>query len=113
MMRLPKVNELSSRARNPGTAEWPNVLVVDGRLQAGYNNPEVEKLIEAQSAERDRAKRLKIVGEIERLLVEDGARPIINHGAANTCWQPAVKGIVLQQNSIYNSWRFDTVWLDR
>ena len=83
------------------------------RNYTGYNNPEVEKLIEAQSAELDRVKRLKIVGEIERLLVKDGARPIISHGAANTCWQPAVKGIVLQQNSIYNNWRFDTVWLDR
>ena len=83
------------------------------RNYTGYNKPEVEKLIEAQSAELDRVKRLKIVGEIERLLVKDGARPIISHGAANTCWQPAVKGIVLQQNSIYNNWRFDTVWLDR
>jgi len=98
---------------DPDVNFYENYHSKSDRNYTGYNNPEVEKLIEAQSAERDRAKRLKIVGEIERLLVEDGARPIINHGAANTCWQPAVKGIVLQHNSIYNSWRFDTVWLDR
>ena len=98
---------------DPDVNFYENYHSKSDRNYTGYNNPEVEKLIEAQSAERDRAKRLKIVGEIERLLVKDGARPIISHGAANTCWQPAVKGIVLQQNSIYNSWRFDTVWLDR
>ncbi|MGQ0584098.1 MAG: ABC transporter substrate-binding protein [Reyranella sp.] len=98
---------------DPDVNFYENYHSKSDRNYTGYNNPEVEKLIEAQSAERDRAKRLKIVGEIERLLVKDGARPIISHGVANTCWQPAVKGIVLQQNSIYNNWRFDTVWLDR
>ena len=76
-------------------------------------NPEVDKLIDAQSAETDRDKRKKIVWEIERMLADDVARPIISYNVANTCWQPQVKGIVLQHNSIYNGWRFDNVWLDK
>ena len=51
--------------------------------------------------------------EIEKKLAEDGARPVINHNVANTCWTPQMKGLVLQQNSIYNGWRFEDVWLDR
>ena len=51
--------------------------------------------------------------EIEKQLTEDAARPTILHNVANTCWQPAVKGLVLQGNSIYNNWRFEDVWLDK
>jgi peptide/nickel transport system substrate-binding protein len=32
---------------------------------------------------------------------------------AGLCWQPYVKGFVLQHNSAYNNWRFDDVWLDK
>ena len=51
--------------------------------------------------------------EVERKLAEDVARPIIFHERAATCWQPHVKGFVLHQNSIYNNWRFEDVWLDK
>jgi hypothetical protein len=30
-----------------------------------------------------------------------------------TCWQPEVKGLNLMDNSIFNSWRMEDVWLDR
>ena len=33
------------------------------------------------------------------------------HGVAATCWHPQLKGLVLQQNGIYNNWRFEDVWL--
>jgi serine/threonine protein kinase len=29
------------------------------------------------------------------------------------CWDPSVKGITVMQNSIYNGWRMEDVWLDR
>ena len=29
-----------------------------------------------------------------------------------TCWQPGLKGVTVQVNSIYNNWRFDDVWLE-
>jgi len=78
-----------------------------------YCNPEVEKLLDAQSQEADSALRKKLVWAIERKLAEDVANPIISHGVSNTCWQPYVKGHVQHANSIYNNWRFEDVWLDR
>ena len=78
-----------------------------------YCNPEVDRLLAVQSAERDPVKRREIVWEIERFLAEDVARPIISHGRAAQCWQPSVKGYVRQENSIYNHWRLEQVWLDR
>ena len=78
-----------------------------------YCNPEVEKLIFAQSKITDVAERKKMVWEIERKLVEDVARPIIMYQPAATCWQPHVKGIVLPRNSIYNYYRFEDVWIDK
>jgi len=78
-----------------------------------YCNAEVDKRIFAQSAEVDRAKRKQLVWEIEKLLVEDGARPIIMHDVGGTCWQPYVKGFTMHDNSIYNNLRFEDVWLDK
>src|SRR5690606_20045309 len=76
-----------------------------------YNNPEVDRLLELQAQEADAEKRKEIVWQIEKLLVEDVVRPIIYHGNQATCWHPTVKGHVQPENSIYNSWRFDQVWL--
>ncbi len=80
---------------------------------AKYCNPEVDKLLAQQSQEFDAAKRKEIVWQIERTLVEEVARPIIYHGNNATCWHPHVKGHVQPENSIYNSWRYDQVWLDK
>jgi peptide/nickel transport system substrate-binding protein len=54
-----------------------------------------------------------MVWEIDRLLQEDIARPIIANGLAAACLQPYVKNLTIQTNSIYNGWRFEDVWLDR
>jgi peptide/nickel transport system substrate-binding protein len=78
-----------------------------------YCNPQVEKLLEQQAEEFDVDKRRKLVWEIESILANDVARPIIFHGRAATCWHPHFKGHVLQTNSIYNNWRFENVWLDK
>jgi peptide/nickel transport system substrate-binding protein len=79
----------------------------------GYCRPDVEKLLDEQSQEGDIEKRRKIVWEIERILAEDVARPIVYHNRAATCWQPHMKGHVHTENSLYNNWRFDTIWLDK
>ena len=78
-----------------------------------YCDPEVDRLLDAQSAETDATKRRAIVWDIERRLVRDVARPIIFHGRNATCWQAHVKGYVQHENSIYNNARFEQVWLDR
>jgi ABC-type transport system substrate-binding protein len=78
-----------------------------------YCNPEVDRLIFQQSQEIDARKRKHLVWEVERKLAEDVVRPIIFHNRAATCWHPHVKGVVLHQNSIYNNWRLEDVWLDK
>jgi len=78
-----------------------------------YCNEQVDALIEAQSRELDPATRKEIVWEIERVLAKDGARPIISHYKRATCWQPHLKGIVRKEDSIYNDWRFEQMWLDK
>ena len=78
-----------------------------------YCNPEVDRLLSAQSRELDRDKRKKIVWDIERLLVDDAARPSIQFAVAGNCWQPYVKNYVPHDNSQYNSLRFEEVWLDK
>jgi peptide/nickel transport system substrate-binding protein len=78
-----------------------------------YCNAEVDRLLAAQSRELDRQKRKKIVWDIERLLIDDAARPIILHGSAANCWQPYVKNFAPHDNSQYNNSRFEEVWLDK
>ena len=79
----------------------------------GFCNPEVDKLIDRQSAEFDQEKRKKLVWEIERRLAEDGARPIIYHTRAATCRQPHLKDFDSIVNSCYNGWCFEDLWLDK
>jgi peptide/nickel transport system substrate-binding protein len=98
---------------DPDVNFYENYHSTSDRNYSGYKNPEVDKLIDQQSAEVDREKRKKLVWGIEKKLAEDVARPILNHGVANTCLSPQLKGLVLQVNSIYNSWRFEDVWLDK
>ena len=78
-----------------------------------YCNAEVDRLLAAQSRELDRDKRRKIVWDIERILVDDAARPIVLGGIAGNCWQPYVKGFRPHNNSQYNNLRFEDVWLDK
>jgi peptide/nickel transport system substrate-binding protein len=78
-----------------------------------YCNAEVDDLIFKQSKETDIGKRKQLVWAVERKLAEDVVRPIIFHNTAATCWHPHVKGVVLHQNSIYNNWRLEDVWLDK
>jgi len=78
----------------------------------GYCNPQVDNLIEQQSMEADEARRKQLVWEIERMLAEDVARPIIFYERAATCWQPYVKGHTMMVNSVFNGWLMEDVWLD-
>jgi peptide/nickel transport system substrate-binding protein len=79
----------------------------------GYCNPEVDKMIEAQSSEGDPDRRKQILWAIERKLAEDNARPIIFYNRTGTCRQPYVKNLTVMVNSIFNGWRMEDVWLDK
>lgn len=97
----------------------PDVTLFEGyacgslRNYNNYCNPEMTKLFQAQSREMDAEKRMKMVWDIDKKLQEDVARPIILNGMSAGCWQPHVKGVVIQTNSIYNGWRFEDVWIDK
>jgi peptide/nickel transport system substrate-binding protein len=78
-----------------------------------YCNPEVDRLLALQSKESDKQKRKEIVWQVEKLLVDDAARPIIDHNINATCWHPYVKGWMVKDNAIYNNTRFEDLWLDK
>jgi peptide/nickel transport system substrate-binding protein len=102
-----------SAVDDPDTQFYENYSCRSQRNLTGYCNPEVEGLIDRQSAESDPAKRKELVWQIERKLIDDAVRPIIFFMRQGTCWQPEVKGLTLMENSIFNSWRMEDVWLDR
>ena len=78
-----------------------------------YCNKELEQLFDQQSQETDFKARRRLVWEIDRRLQQDVARPIVFHNVGGTCWQPYVKGYTPMVNSIYNSPRFESIWMDR
>jgi peptide/nickel transport system substrate-binding protein len=98
---------------DPDVNLYENYSCNSERNLTKYCNKEVDALIDKQSQETDADKRKQIVWAIERKLAEDLARPIIQYQRLATCWQPQVKGFVLHQNSIYNNWRYEDVWLDK
>jgi peptide/nickel transport system substrate-binding protein len=107
------INGTESGVDDPDQQFYENFVCGAVRNYTGYCNPEVDKLIDRQSAEADPAKRKQLVWEIERRLAEDGARPIIFYPRGGTCTQPYVKGLVTMVNSIYNGYRMEDVWLDK
>ncbi len=107
------LNLTAAALDDPDVNFYENYACGSERNYTKYCNPEVEKLIEAQSRETDAAKRLSLVWEVEKTLARDVARPIITQNVAALCWQPHVKNFTLHHNGIYNNWRFDDLWLDR
>ena len=61
----------------------------------------------------DRGKRLALVQEIDRKLQADGARPVLGWAKQYAVYWPHVKNWAQHENSIYNVWRLQDVWLDR
>jgi len=98
---------------DPDQTFYENFVCGADRNYTGYCNRELEKEFDRQSMEADQEKRRRLVWEIDRKLQEDGARPMIYHNRAATCWYPQVKGMTVMVNGIYNGWRMEDVWLDR
>ena len=107
------LNGTESGVDDPDPQFYENYVCGAERNYNGYCNPEVDKLVDAQSRQADPEKRKQLVWQIERKLAEDVARPIIFYPRGATCWQPQVKGLTMMVNSIYNGQRFEDVWLDR
>src|SRR5205807_3946027 len=94
------INGTESGVDDPDQQFYENFVCGAVRNYTGYCNPEVDKLIDRQSAEADREKRKQLVWQIERRLAEDGARPIIFYPRGGTCSQPYVKGLTTLVHSI-------------
>ena len=107
------MNITETAVDDPDPALYENYVCGAQRNYIGYCNPEVDKIVDAQSEESDVEKRKRMVWEIERKLATDDARPIIFYNRAAVCWQPQVKGLTLMVNSIYNGNRFEDLWLDK
>jgi peptide/nickel transport system substrate-binding protein len=78
-----------------------------------YCNIETDRLIEQQSMEADPERRRQLLWTIERKLAEENVRPILYYSRGATCWRPAVKGLTIMVNSVFNGHRYEEIWLDR
>jgi peptide/nickel transport system substrate-binding protein len=107
------LNLTGSYVDDPDQAFYTNYVCGAVANYNRYCNPEVDKLVDRQSIEPDREKRKQLVWEIERMLAEDDARPVIYYVRGGICWRPEVKGLTVTVNSIYNGWRMEDIWLDR
>ena len=98
---------------DPDVNLYENYTCNSERNYTQYCNKEVDKLIDQQSAGDSTARSARrSCGRSRGSWPRTSRGPIILQRAA-TCWQPQVKGFVLQHNSIYNGWRFEDVWLDK
>jgi peptide/nickel transport system substrate-binding protein len=81
------------------------------RNYSGYCNEEIQKLIDAQSAELDPKKRLALIARIQKQLEDEGARPVLSWRLDYFTVWPHVKNMIPHQ-SIFNFARFQEVWRD-
>jgi peptide/nickel transport system substrate-binding protein len=82
------------------------------RNYTDYFSEAMDRQIELQSQELDRAKRLKMVGDIQRTLEADVARPMLGWRKEYFAQWPYVKNLV-PHNALYNYGRMQEVWLDK
>jgi peptide/nickel transport system substrate-binding protein len=107
------INQTGIGVDDPDAQFYENYACGSERNYTGYCNKEIDTLFDRQSEMSDQDARKKLVWEIDKKLQEDGARPILYHNRFATCWQKTVKGLTIMQNSLYNGWRFEDIWLDR
>lgn len=98
---------------DPDQAFYENYACGSERNYTHYCNKELEALFDKQSVETDVEKRKKMVWDIDKKLQEDVARPILMHARSGTCWKPYVKNMTIMNNSAYNGYRYEDVWLDK
>jgi len=80
---------------DPDQQFYENYVCAAERNYTGYCSPEVDRLVDQQSAEADKEKRKRIVWEIERRLAEDDAWPVIFYPRQATCRHAQVKGMTM------------------
>ena len=105
-------NLTASGIDDPDGYFFENYKCGAGRNYTDYCDESMDKAIDAQSAELDRAKRLKLVWDIQRKLEADVARPML--GWRNEYFtQAAYVRNLPPHNTLYNYARMQEVWLDK
>jgi len=97
---------------DPDAYLFENYKCGSPRNYTDYCSEEIDRLIDQQSQELDRAKRLKLVADIQRKLEADVARPMLGWRKEYFARWPHVKNLV-PHNALYNYGRMQEVWLDR
>jgi peptide/nickel transport system substrate-binding protein len=97
---------------DPDAYFFENYKCGSPRNYTDYCDEQVDRLIDAQSQELDRAKRQRIVWEIQRKFEADVARPMLGWRKEYFTQWPYVKNLV-PHNALYNYGRMQDVWLDK
>jgi len=99
-------------ADDPDANFYENYYCGSPRNYSDYRNPEVDRMIDAQSQTLDPTRRRVMVAEIQKRLEIDGARPILGWDLDYVAMWPFVHNLV-PHTSVYSYARFQEVWLDR
>ena len=99
-------------ADDPDIMFYENFKCGTARNYSDYCDEQMDKMIDAQSSELDKTRRLKMVHEIQKKLEADVARPMLGWRKEYFVTWPHVKGLVAH-NSLYNWARKQDVWMDK
>src|SRR5437879_10299858 len=99
------LNVSESAVDDPDQQFYENYVCTAERNYTGYCSPEVDKLVDQQSAESDKEKRQKLVWEIEKRRAADGARPVIFYPRQATCYYPQVQGLTFTAHRMNTGYR--------
>ena len=97
---------------DPDVYLYENYKCGTSRNYTDYCNEEVDRLIDQQSQELDRNRRLALVWQIQKQLEADVARPMLGWRKEYFTQWPYVKNLV-PHHSLYNWGRMQDVWLDK
>jgi peptide/nickel transport system substrate-binding protein len=97
---------------DPDAYLFENYKCGSPRNYTDYCSEEMDRLIDQQSQELDRTKRLKLVADIQRKLETDVARPMLGWRKEYFARWPHVKNLI-PHNALYNYGRMQEVWLDK
>jgi peptide/nickel transport system substrate-binding protein len=105
-------NLTAAAVDDPDVYFYENYKCGTSRNYTDYCNEATDRLMDAQSQELDRGKRMKLVWEIQRRLEADVARPMLGWRNEYFTQWPYVKNLV-PHHSLYNYGRMQDVWLDK
>jgi peptide/nickel transport system substrate-binding protein len=105
-------NQTGMGADDPDITFYENYACGSQRNYSQYCNPDVDRMVDAESQEFDQNARQTQVAEIQKRLELDAARPIFAWDLDYFAMWPYVRGFV-PHNNIYNNDRLQEVWLSR